>query len=296
MGKPRAPAAPDYAAAAKEQGSANVNAAVATNTLGRVNQVGPNGSLSYANTGSQTLPDGTSIPTQTATTTLSPGQQHLYDQSNQISSALNDAALQGTRTVSQTSNTPYDTSGLASRVNNLPGSQDYSAQRDATTGAVLAREMPTLNATEEHLKATLANQGLQPGSEAYNNSYRQFNNAKNDAISQAILTGGQEQSRMAGLDSTAANFANGSRQQGIQEQSFFRNDPINTLNALRTGNQVNMPQFMQTGSANVGAAPVYAATNDGFNAQMASYNAQMAPWSSLLGGLGGIGAAYVGRG
>ena len=90
MGKPKAPATPDYAAAAKEQGTANVNAAIATNYLNQANQVGPDGSLTYtySKPGSglgYTTSEGQYIPQVTATTTLSPGQQKLYDQNNLIS-------------------------------------------------------------------------------------------------------------------------------------------------------------------------------------------------------------------
>lgn len=296
MGKPSPPKTPDYRGAAEAQGEANLNSAIATNQLGRIDQVTPQGSIRYEDIGSYTLPDGTVIPRSQAVTTLSPDQQKLYDQNNQISQSLNDLAISGTDYVGKTVNTPYDTSKLAPRVNTLPGSQDYGKQRDEVTNALIARLQPSLNRTEDALRSRLANQGLQAGSEAYNNAYQEFNTGKNDAIMSALLAGGQEQSRMQGLDLNAGNFANTSRQQGIQEQSFFRNDPLNTLNALRTGNQVNMPNFQQTGSANVNAAPIYAATNDQYQGDVQRYQAQLGPWNSLMGGLGSIGAAFAGKG
>jgi len=295
MGKPKAPAPPDYAAAAREQGAANLNSSIATNVLGRVDQITPTGSLTYQDIGSYTLPDGTVIPRSSMTTTLSPDQQILFDQTNEISRSLNDVALQGIDYVGQTANKPFDTSMLADRVNTIAGSEDYSADRDRVVEALLARLQPSVERRENQLQSRLANQGFAAGSEAWNNEYQQFNQGRNDLEIAAFLAGGQEQSRLQGMDINAGNFANTSRQQGIQEQSFFRDQPLNTLNALRTGNQTTMPQFQQTSSANVNAAPIYAATNDQYNAALRKFEADMGPWNSLLGGLGSIGAAFVGK-
>jgi hypothetical protein len=334
VGKPKAPEAPDYAGAAREQGTANLNSAIATNTLGRINQITPQGTISYEDTGSYTLPDGTVIPRQTATTTLSPDQQKLYDQNNQIASALNDVAIGGIDYVGNTANKPFDTSSLAGRVNTVAGAQgpapefqqtitgadDYSADRDRVTQALLERMRPEMERRENSLRNTLANQGLRAGGEAFNNEYQQFNQGRNDAEIGAFLAGGQEQSRLQGMDLNAGNFkndaivkaimaaqarqgmdinagsfANTSRQQGIQEQSFFRDQPLNTLNALRTGNQTQMPNFQGSSTAAVAAAPVYSATNDQYNAQLKQFEAQMGPWNALMGGLGSVGAAFAGK-
>lgn len=373
MSKPKAPATPDYAGAAKEQGSANLNSAIATNTLGRIDQVTPQGSIKYTDTGSYTLPDGTTIPRSTATTTLSGGEQALYDQNNQISQSLNKLALQGTDYVGSTVNKPFDASVLgdrvntiggaptdnpalamsvpgqavnfgADRVNTVPGSNDYSADRDRVSQALMSRMQPGIDQREGALRSRLANQGLAAGSEAYNNEYQQFNQGRNDAELATMLAGGQEQSRLQGMDInagnftnqsrmqglaeaaglqgldinnanfknsaiaqalglagqrqgmdlTSGNFTNQSRQQGIQEQSFFRDQPLNTLNALRTGNQTNMPQFQGNSSANVAAAPIYAATNDQYKAQVDAYQTAMGPWNALIGGVTGIAGSALG--
>jgi cytochrome c1 len=97
VGKPKAPPAPDYKGAAEAQGAANLNATLGTNYLNQVNQVGPDGSLTfkYDYQNGNRLPDGTVIPNTTAVTSLSPEQQKLYDQNNQISTALNDLAQRG---------------------------------------------------------------------------------------------------------------------------------------------------------------------------------------------------------
>ena len=124
MGKPKAPPAPDYTAAAQKQGEANLNSALATNYLNQPNQVGPDGSLtfSYDYENGQRLPDGTVIPRTTATTALSESQQKLYNQNNQISASLNDLAARGIGYVDQASANPVDGSGLP-RMATAPQSQ-----------------------------------------------------------------------------------------------------------------------------------------------------------------------------
>ena len=81
---PDQPAYVDPVATASAQAQANAGTATAQTALNNANQVGPTGNLTYDVTGSQsfTNPDGTtsSVPTYTRTTTLSPGQQRLYDQ------------------------------------------------------------------------------------------------------------------------------------------------------------------------------------------------------------------------
>jgi hypothetical protein len=288
MGKPRAPAPPDYAAAAKQQGEANLNSAIATNVMGRVNQITPDGSLTYQDIGFYTLPDGTRVPLTQMTTTLSPGQQKLYDQNLAISQQLNDLAEQGIGYVGSMVNTPFDTQGLAQRPTSLPGSGDYGAQRDAVTNALIARMNPELDRQEESLRTRLANQGLEIGGEAANRELFNFGQTRNDALISALLAGGTEQSRMQSMDLNAANYANRARDAGLQEQAFLRSEPLNTLNALRTGNQVSMPNFTSTSSASVQAAPIYDAVADRYQAELQNFQTRMQGYNALMGGLAGL--------
>lgn len=138
MGKPKAPEAPDYAAAAREQGVANTNSAIATNFLNQANQVNPYGSMTYdydyAN--GHRLPDGTVIPRATVKTTLSPEQQKLLDQNNQMSSQLNDAAIKGIGYVSDAASKPIDLSGAAALQTSVPKTNFQTSIAAPTTGTV----------------------------------------------------------------------------------------------------------------------------------------------------------------
>lgn len=342
MGKPRAPAPPDYTGAAKAQGDANLNGALASNYLNQSNQVGPNGSLTYSYNPAQghTLKDGTFIPQTTATTTLSPDQQKLYDQNANISQSLNSLAQKGIGYVGDATSTPLTAGQFGSAQTSLgqrplqtgydyshaaplPGLNDFAQQRDQVSNALMSRMSPDLDRSRQMKETQLANQGIAPGSEAYGTEQRYLGQNENDARMQALLGGSQEQQRlyqdslsshqqgvqeansqgdfnnqaqsaMFGQGLSSGQFGNQARQQAIQEADYFKNQPLNMLNALRSGNQSSLPQFGNvSGGAQVAPAPVYAAANDGYNAQMNQYNTQMQGYGALMGGLGQIGGAAM---
>lgn len=404
MGKPKAPAAPDYTAAANAQGVANVNSAVATNRLNQANQIGPDGSLTYSY-GSQADGQGYTdpqtgqwIPQVTATTTLSPGQQKLYDQNNQISTNLNDLAVRGIGYVDQASQTPIDQSklpgmstgpnapsfqtglaanpyGMTGNVNQtefqkqydfgsagaMPNSEDFAGQRDKITDAMMQRLQPYLDRQRDATNTRLANQGITNGSEAWKWDQDTLNRGENDQRIAALLAGDQEQQRLFSnamgirqqgvgeataqgnlYNSAQANsftqglananlgnstqqqqfsqnlaamqagnqaqeaqfntglassqFVNQARAQAIQEQDYFKNQPLNMLNALRSGNQTSMPQFGSvTAGAQIGAAPIYNATNDAYSAALEKFKIQSAQSAGLMGGLASLGGAAIGK-
>lgn len=370
MGKGSAPDPPDYAAAAEEQGKANVNSAIASNYLNQVGQVGPNGSMTYSydQAGGYTLPDGTRVPRVTATTTLSPGQQALYDQNNQISQSMNNLALDGLGYVGETVNQPIDTSTLPafagglqrtqysgnigdsgdiqgnydfSGVQGMPQISDFNSTRDQVTDAYMQRLQPYLDKERSAMDTKLATQGITHGSEAYGWDNDVFNRGANDQRVAALLAGdkasqdlfnnamgvrqqgvseavsqgnfgNQAQQQQFGQNLTAlqaqnqaaegnfsqglasSQFQNQARQQALQEQDYLRNQPLNMLNALRTGNQVQMPQFGNVaGGAQIQAAPIYAAANDGYNAQLQQYQLQQQNKNAFMGGLAGLGSAAI---
>jgi hypothetical protein len=84
---PSAPAAPDYAGAAKETAEGNLDAARAAAAANRVNQVTPYGNLNYTQSGT----DSYGNPTWTATTTLSDTGQQLLNNQNAVSLGLGSA-------------------------------------------------------------------------------------------------------------------------------------------------------------------------------------------------------------
>jgi hypothetical protein len=93
---------------------------------------------------------------------------------------------------------------------------------------------------------------------------------------------------------TGANLANQARQQGFAELAYQRNEPLNTLNAVRSGAQVTGPQFVNPAQQAVTQGPDYlSATMGNYQNQLANFNAQQAAQANLNSGLMGLGGAGI---
>jgi hypothetical protein len=266
-GKAKAPPAPDYTAAAKETAAGNLEAARATAAANRTNQVTPYGNLTYtANPGT----DAYGNTLYTATQTLSPEQQKIYEQESQLNEGLMSTANKGLNYANEMLSQPgVDMSKLPSYGIN-PG-ETYS-------DAIMRRLQPQIAQQSEMSDAQLANQGIAQGTEAYNNAKRQLSQQQND-----LLTSAQIQGMNTGL---SAN------QQAFQQEAYNQMQPINVINALRTGSQVQNPSFANTpNQAATAGADILGATQAGYNAQLAGVNAQNAASGGFMNGLVGLGMA-----
>jgi hypothetical protein len=102
----------------------------------------------------------------------------------------------------------------------------------------------------------------------------------------------------------AANFLNAQRQAAIQEQLALRSQPLNEIAAIMGGAQVQMPQFQAYQGAEVGAAPIFGATQaagnfaqQNYQNQVGAYNARMGLYGSLAGAAGAAaGGGFFGKG
>ena len=268
-----APPAPDYVGAARETSAGNLEAARATAAANRTNQITPYGNLTYtANPG--TDPYGNTL--YTATQTLSPAQQEILDRQSALNSGLLGTAQSGLNYANQILSQPgVDTSKLPSTGFN-PG-QSYQ-------DAMMARLSPQLERESAQLEQQLANRGIVPGTDAYNQAKQLQAQNQNDRLNNATVQG-----LNTGL---AAN------QQGFQQAAYNQMQPINVINALRTGSQVTNPQFANTPQqANVAGPDILGATNAQYQNQLNAYNAQQAQSGGFLGGLmnlgGTLGSAYI---
>lgn len=133
MGKstPKAPAAPDPVATANAQASANTQAAITQAGLNRVNQVTPQGSIIWSNSGS----DASGIPQYTQTQTYSPEQQALYNQQNQVAQGLGQLAQNNLQRVSDAQSQPFNFNGMTPLQTSVqqPGLQYGTANPQAQT-------------------------------------------------------------------------------------------------------------------------------------------------------------------
>jgi hypothetical protein len=256
MGKSSsAPPPPDYKGAAEATAAGN-----------RVNQVTPYGNLTYTESGV----DSQGNPRFTANVELSADQKRLLEQQNQTSLGLGELQQQGLGYVQNMLSKPFDTSGLP---------QTGINAGEQMSESIMRRLQPNIQMEQKQFDAQMANQGIPIGSEAYANAKRMFDERQNDKLTSAIIQGTQ-----TGL---AAN------QQGFGQLGYIRNEPINTLSAIRSGSQVTNPNFVTTPAG----ADYLGAAQSGYNAQLANANAQNAASSGFTGGLmqlgGTLGAASL---
>jgi hypothetical protein len=262
-----APPPPDYAGAARETAAGNLEAARANIAANRVNQYTPYGSLEYEVSGE----DKFGNPMWKATQSLAPAQQQLLDYQNKASLGLGQLTGKGLSYVSNMLDNPFDISKLPSTGFNP--SQTYQE-------AYMQRLAPQIQQGREKLEQQLANQGIQLGSEAYDRAMRNQAQRENDLL----------------LGATTQGFGVGqqARQSALQEQAYLRNEPLNTLSAVRTGAQVQGPTFVNPAmQANTAGPDILGATQMGYNANLAASNAQNAANNAMTQGLFSLGGAAL---
>lgn len=260
---PSAPAAPDYAGAATATAAGDLEAARAQTAANRVNQVTPYGNLTYTQNPGQG-PDGG----WTATQTLSPAQQQLLDQQNKTSIGLSQLADRGLG---------YVGSALSNNItaDDLPADMVNAGQTGQD--ALMARFQPQIDQSRKALETQLANQGITLGSEAYDNAMRTQGQSENDLRMQAALNG--------------INVGQNAQNQQMSLKTALQNQPLNMLNAVRTGSQVTNPTFTsvpqqgQTSGANMNAATAAQGQYDQglYNSGVASANSGNAATAGAIG-------------
>lgn len=259
------PDTPDYKGAAEQTSQGNLEAARAGSAANRVNQYTPYGSLQYNQTPTYDA-SGKLNPDAgwNSTINLSPTGQALLDQSNQTSLGLGNLQNQATNRVAASQAKPFDYSSV--------GDVQNAAQK-----AVTDRLDPMWQQNAQMQQSQLANQGLQPGTQAYDDAMRSFNNSKNDAYQQAVLAGIQ------------------TMPQTYQLSTALRNQPLNELNAIRSGSQVENPQFTNAPQQATTGGPNYlGAAQAAYGSDLNSYNAKTGGSNSMMGGLFGLGGAISG--
>jgi hypothetical protein len=285
-----APPPPDYTGAANATAAGDLAAARSASAANRLNQYTPYGSLEYTQNATKTLdpkayqsaldswraggqqgaePDPNQYMAYNpdagwaVTQKLSPAEQKLLDYQNATSTGLGELTGKGLGYVQNMLDNPFTTENLPSL--GIDAGQTYQ-------DAYMKRLNPQIQQGREALSVDLANRGIPVGSEAWNRAQMTQANKEND-----LLLGATTQGFGTGLSA---------RQQGFSESSYMRNEPLNTLNAVRTGAQVTNPNFVSTPqqATTKGADLLGAATAEG-NYNTASANANQAANSGMTSGL-----------
>jgi hypothetical protein len=127
----------------------------------------------------------------------------------------------------------------------------YGQQTKQVQDALMAKAMPGLNQDKASMTAALANQGIKQGTEAYDREMANHGTNVNDMRLDAILAGGQEQSRLAGLDQNKAQFQNAAQgqqySQNANDAQFWNQGQMQNFGQLLAragfGNQAKQDKF-----------------------------------------------------
>ena len=374
FGKPPDPApAPDYKGAAIAQGAANVDAARASAKLSNPNVYSPYGTqlVSY---------DG-DVPT--IRQTLTPEAQKTVEAQQRLQSNLADLGNTAYTGAFKAMSTPFSFGGQVQTQFNQGGAlqnaptagqyglaqgglnaPDLSSQLDlsnvakmpvnaGTTAqeAIMRRLEPSLARQRTSTETQLINQGLRPGTEAYDNAARILGEQENDLRSQAALQGlnldiganqqgfsqalqggqfanaadlaqfgagmqsqqaanqaiaqnyGQGMTASQAQNATeaqrynqamqAAQFGNTAQQQALAQALLQRQLPLNEINALMSGSQIQNPQFGAYQGQTITPAPIANATAQQGAYNQNLYNQQVGTYNTNVEGLYNLGGSAV---
>lgn len=206
MKKAKAPAPIDPQKTAQAATSTNISTAVANTAMGNVNQVGPDGSLTYKQSGTRAVYDPYTgqtnyVPTYTAETKLNAPQQALYD-----SNLANRSAMSGKASDMLSGFSAGSTDGI----------------RNRTENALMARLNPQIERDRQAMETRLANQGLGMGSRAYSASQDDFSRGANDARLSAILAAGDEERATRGQALNEIGFMQSGGAQAVPQYGINR--------------------------------------------------------------------------
>jgi len=368
---PAPPAAPDYAGAAVAQGAANVETARASAKLSNPNVYSPYGTQLVSYEGD--------VPT--IRQTLTPEAQRTLEAQQALQGNL--ARLGGTAYTNAfgTLSTPFSFGGQVqtqfnqgNALQNAPSAGQYGlaqggpnaptlnsqldlsniAKMPVNAGmtaqeAIMRRLEPSLARQRTSTETQLINQGLRPGTEAYDNAARILGEQENDLRSQAALQGlnldiganqqgfsqalqggqfanaadlaqfgaglqaqqaanqaiaqnyGQGMTAAQAQNATeaqrynqamqAAQFGNTAQQQALAQALTQRQLPLNEINALMSGSQIQNPQFGAYQGQTITPAPIAnaAAQQGAYNQNL--YNQQVGTYNTNVEGLYNLGGS-----
>jgi hypothetical protein len=374
FGKAPSPApAPDYTGAAVAQGAANVETARASAKLSNPNVYSPYGTQLVSYEGDvptirqtltpeaqktleaqQALQGNLARLAGTAYTGAFGAMSTPFSFGGQVQTQFNQGnPLQNAPTAGQyglaqggpnapTLNSQLDLSNIAK----MPVNAGTTAQE-----AIMRRLEPSLARQRTSTETQLINQGLRPGTEAYDNAAKLLGEQENDLRSQAALQGlnldiganqqgfsqalqggqygnaaqlsqfgaGQQAQQAAnqaiaqnygqGLTASqaqnateaqrynqamqGAQFGNTAQQQALAQELTKRQVPLNEINALMSGSQIQNPQFGAYQGQTITPPPIAnaAAQTGAYNQNL--YNQQTGTYNTNVAGLYNLGGAGV---
>ncbi|MBB4642372.1 tail fiber domain-containing protein [Rhizorhapis suberifaciens] len=237
----------------------NKDTAITQQLVNMTDQVNPWGSVNYDQTGTTGFMDSNgkwvSIPKFTQTTSYTPEQQAIFDQSQAAQTNLAGIA--------------NEQSGMLRDYLNEPFQFDNQDAGDWAYDLASSRILPQQEQGRQALESRLINSGIRPGTAAYDREMTRMTQGNTDQMNQLALTG---------------------RGQAFSEALTSRNQPINEITALMSGSQLQNP-----GSASPGAPQAGVAGVDYTGLVNQQYQAKLQNQGGMLGGLFGLAGSLAGN-
>lgn len=302
--KPAPPPAPDYTALANQQAQQSQQLAQQQTQANRPTQVTPWGTSSWSQD-----PSGE----WTQKIELTPQQQAALESQLSTQQGLSGLAQGMIGRVGESFGKPMDfgklpAAGAVPTAGALPEAD--AAERQRIENALFERMRPEHERAQAGLEGQLQNMGLTRGSEAWNREMERMGKQQAGERFNALSMGGEEMQRLFNMGMAkqgqqwtqglqGAELANVLRNQGLQEMLMQRNQPLNELTALMSGQQVGMPSMPGFQGAGMGQnANLLGAAQQQYQSGLDAYNANAAQRSAFGGGIGsligGVGGAMLG--
>lgn len=254
---PKVPKAQDPTKVIAAQNSANQQAGASSLVGSAIDQSNPYGSIDYSQQGV----DQYGNPIMKVDTKFSPEQQAIYDQ------------ITGGKQVAAGASKDLLTNA------NYGAAPDFSAAEGSKVSQNLDRYTeylhPYFTQQTEELDNQLRNQGLDPGTPAYDRAINNMRQSQNQSVSGFL-----------------ANTQNQAHAQAVQDY----NVPVQTAAALQQLGMYSEPgsAAVNTPQANYGATNASGIYANTYDQKMQAYNAKKAKNDALISGIASIGGAVIG--
>jgi hypothetical protein len=271
-----------YIQAAQQTSAGNLAGAQMATSANRVNQQTPYQNLQYTQTGV----DAQGNPIWNANQTLAPGfQQPLANiQSNIAAQTAKPFDVSATQNQQFTGQNPeFERMGQAPELQRQVEGTGMAGW-DRANELLMSRLRPQMEQRRSALDSRLANQGIMPGTEAYNRAILAADQGDNDLMTQAQLAGQQVQNTQFNQNLAGGNFANqaaqSQNQMGLQNLGFNNATAQqgfgNQMAVTAANNMANQNNFAQNLSAYNNPLQQLSAFQQGTNPNYANIAAQQA--------------------
>lgn len=245
---------------AQAQAGLNRDTAAQQQLINMTDQVNPWGTVSYDQTGTNSYTDSSgnviSVPKFTQTTNYTPEQQAIFNNTQDAQTNISQTAADQSAWLKDYLADPFEF--------------DNQDAADWSYDLASSRILPQQQKDQRTLESRLINQGLRPGTAAWDSEMSRMSMANRDQLNQLALTG---------------------RSQAFGESMATRNQPINEITALLSGSQISNPASMSspTPQAGVGGVDYSGLVQSNYEQKMAQHNAMMGG----LFGLAGKGLSFI---